>query len=85
MESSETVEVVASAVASKTTYAGGAASVFGMMMSIDLISWIGLSVAIGGFLMNWYYKRKEDSRSEELHKIRIKELQCNGDCRNVEK
>jgi len=53
-------EAAAATVASKATYTGGAVSLGGMALSSDLVAWAGLVVAVGGFLVNWHYRRKAD-------------------------
>ena len=47
----------------------------------DPITFIGLVVGVGGliisifsFLINWYYKRQENKRAEELHKLQTMKL-----------
>lgn len=39
----------------------------------DLGVIIGILVALGTFLMNWYYKAKEDKRAEKLFAQQLKE------------
>lgn len=41
--------------------------------STDISFIVGIVVALGTFFMNWYYKAKEDRRSEQLFKKQIKE------------
>lgn len=53
-------ETAAATVASKATYTGAGVSLGGMALSSDLVAWSGLVVAVGGFLVNWYYRRKAD-------------------------
>lgn len=75
-----TVEVAAgiSGAASKTTYAAAGAGFFGYLVSVDVIAWLGIFIAIAGFAVNLYYKRKENKRAEELHQIKMQ--QARGHC-----
>lgn len=68
-------EVAVAAAASKTTYAGGGAA-FGFAITHQfVIAVCGLLVAIGGFIVNWYFKHKADQRSQRLHDMRMELLQ----------
>ncbi len=67
----QTMEAAVSAAASKSTYAGAGTSVMGWMMSSEFTILIGLLVAVGGFLVNWYYKAKEDKRRQVEHDRRM--------------
>ncbi|WP_336982490.1 holin [Acinetobacter modestus] len=71
----ETSSAVTTA-AAKTTVVGGVATASAKILGLDPITLIGLVVAIGGliisifsFLINWYYKRQENKRAEEIHKL----------------
>ncbi len=73
----------------KTTVAGGitttGASLFSAIAQLDIVAKIGISIAllslsftVFSFLMNWYYKYKEDQykrnqdrRAEELHQLEL--------------
>lgn len=72
------VDVVASA-ATKTTYTGAAGGFIAHLLAIDVLAWFGIAVAVGGFIVNWYYKRQENARADEIHRLKVKELegQCN--------
>jgi len=69
-----------SSAASKTTYAGAASGFVAYLASIDVLAWLGITIALGGFVVNWYYKRLENKRAEEIHQLRKKEYEkdaCN--------
>lgn len=77
---------VATSAAAKTTVVGGGASVVGKFIGLDPVTTIGLAIGIGGllisvfsFLVNVYYKRQENIRAAEIHRLKVKELegQCN--------
>lgn len=62
-------EATASAVATKTTYAGSAATVGGWLVSSHAIALIGLGLALLGFIVNLVFKIREDRRQSEVHRI----------------
>lgn len=69
------VEMAASvsSAASKTTYAGAASGFLAYLASVDVLAWLGIAIALGGFAVNWYYKRLENKRANEIHQLRIKQ------------
>lgn len=66
----ETAAVI-SDVASKTTYIGGLGGFFAWLLSIDILPWAGLFVAMAGLIVNWYYRRRDDKRAQELHDFKM--------------
>lgn len=70
-----------SSAASKTTYAGAASGFVAYLASIDVLAWLGIAIALSGFAVNWYYKRLENKRADEIHQIALRK--ANGEC-NVE-
>lgn len=76
-EAAEIAAATLAAGAGKTVGYGGA--LVALLSSNAFYGAVGLLVAIGGFWMNWHYKRKEDRRSEaaarreqEEHDARMK-------------
>ena len=69
----ETAAVI-SDVASKTTYIGGLGGFFAWLLSIDILPWAGLFVAMAGLIVNWYYRRQENKRAQEIHDLTVKRL-----------
>lgn len=63
-----------SSAASKTTYAGAASGFLAYLASIDVLAWAGIALALAGFVVNWYYKRLENKRADEIHQLRMEEL-----------
>ena len=63
-----------SSAASKTTYAGAASGFVAWLASVDVLAWMGIALALAGFVVNWYYKRLENKRADEIHQLRMKEL-----------
>lgn len=69
--SNQTVEAAAAAAAYKATVGGAATSVFGWIVQDNLLTIIGVLVAVGGFLVNAYFKRRDTKRMEKLARTRI--------------
>ncbi len=68
---SHTVDATMAALGSKATYTGAGASIMGWMLSSEFGVLIGLLLGVGGFLINWYYKAKEDRRQQREHDRRM--------------
>lgn len=68
-------EVVVTSISGKATQAGAWVAFFSWLADERIIGLIGLSLAIAGFAVNSYYKRKEDRRAEELHAKRMKDYE----------
>lgn len=71
------VESIASSVTSKIGYTTAA--------STGLLGWIGSNqfavvtgflISLAMFLLTWYYKRQEDKRREERHKLALREAEA---------
>ncbi len=72
-------------ISTKTAVGGSIAGLSGKLLGLDPITAIGLLVAIAGllvsfmsFLINWYYKRQENKRAEQLHQIALSKAK--GEC-----
>ena len=74
------VEMAASvsSAATKTTYFGATSGFVAWLVSVDVLAWLGIAIALGGFVVNWYYKRLENKRAHEIHELKKKQLQ--GEC-----
>ena len=40
---------------------------FGKVALEDMAMWVGIITALGTFIVNWYYKAREDDRAEKRH------------------
>lgn len=60
------------AIGSKATYTGAGASILGWIMSSEFGILLGIILGVAGFMVNWYYKYKQDKRDQELHEQRMK-------------
>ncbi len=59
------------AAGSKATYTGATTSVVGWVLSSEFGVLVGLMLGVGGFIINWYYKAKEDRRQQAEHDRRM--------------
>ena len=75
------VEMAASvsSAATKTTYAGAASGFLAYLASVDVLAWLGIAIALVCFVVNWYYKRLENKRADEIHELKVKQWQGNCD------
>ncbi|ENX34886.1 hypothetical protein F889_01526 [Acinetobacter colistiniresistens] len=75
------VEAAASAAATATkftytTYTTAGVGVFSSWLySVDWVAVLGVSIALATFLLNLYYKRKENQRADEIHKLTKQKLE----------
>lgn len=70
----QAAEATIAAVAQKITVAGGSTAVLGGLTANEIAAFTGALVAVIGLLVQWYYKRKDDRRQDELHRARLAEL-----------
>ena len=42
-------------------------ALFGGVTLQEVAMWVGIITALGTFLVNWYYKAREDDRAEKHH------------------
>lgn len=70
-EQHATVDTTLATIGSKATYTGAGTSVFGWFTSNEFALLVGVIVAVGGFIVNWYYKHKEDKRRQAEHDQRM--------------
>lgn len=66
--SREHIEQVATAVADKVTLGGASTGVVGWLMDNNVLGLIGVCIALAGFVVNWYYKHKDDKRRDREHR-----------------
>lgn len=65
-----TVDVLATA-ANKSTYVGAATAAVGGMSASDIAAFGGLALAAAGFLINTYFRWRDDRRAQEESAQRI--------------
>lgn len=70
-EQQATYETTMAAIGSKATYTGASTSVVAWLLSSEFGMLAGLCIALAGFLVNWYYKAKDDKRAQAEHERRM--------------
>jgi hypothetical protein len=70
-EQQTTLDATLASVGSKATYTGATTSILGWVLSSEFGILLGVILGIGGFLVNWYYKAKQDSREQAEHDRRM--------------
>jgi hypothetical protein len=70
-EQHATFEATMAATGSKVTYGGAGATVFGWFTSNEFAVVAGVTIALGGFIVNWYYRHKEDRRRQAEHERKM--------------
>lgn len=71
----EAIEASVAASASKLTYGGAATVGLGWLLSSEGAVLVGMIVGVAGFIVNFYYKHKEDRRQERAAKLNEELLQ----------
>lgn len=65
------VDTAVASTASKTTYLGAGMTVGGWFLSSEFAVLIGIVLGVAGFIVNWYYKHKQDRRESLEHKRKM--------------
>lgn len=68
------LESAIAATASKATYTGASTSAVAWMLSSEFGMLVGIVLGLGGFIVNLYYKRKQDKREQVEHEKKMKSL-----------
>lgn len=74
----QAIEAAIAASASKVMYSGAGAAGAGIVLSNTVIGLLGLLIALAGFCVNSYYRRKQDRRDEREHQMRIDRMTERG-------
>jgi uncharacterized protein involved in propanediol utilization len=74
----QAAEAAVAAAAHKVTTAGAGTVVVGYLTLNDLCLVVGVIVTVAGFVVNLYYKRKQDRREAQLQEARIAALRAHG-------
>jgi membrane protein implicated in regulation of membrane protease activity len=82
----ETIEAAIAGAASKTTYVGAGAAGIGAWAASNILSLLGVVIAILGYITNWYFRREQDRREKAKddrekaeHEARMRSYQLNFD------
>lgn len=70
-EQQATLDATLASVGSKATYTGATTSVLSWVLSSEFGILLGVFLGIGGFMVNWYYKAKQDRREQVEHERRM--------------
>ena len=67
-------DAAVAASASKVMYTGGGVASTGFVLSNEVIGLVGLLIALAGFFVNLYYKRRDDKRLQAFHDAKMAQL-----------
>jgi hypothetical protein len=65
------IENTIATISGKTTYAGAGTTLAGWMLSSEFAVLAGLLLGVASFLVNTYYRIKQDRRDQREHELRI--------------
>ena len=65
------IDATLASAGSKATYTGATTSILGWVLSSEFGILFGIMLGLGGFIVNWYYKHKQDRREQEEHDRRM--------------
>lgn len=69
-----TADAVVASVASKATYVGAGTSFIGWLTTSEAGVAVGIILGIVGFIVNLYFKRREDRRQQEQHDAQMRAI-----------
>lgn len=73
VQSTPAAEMMSTA-ASKSTYIGAATAAWGGLSASDLAAIGGLILALAGFVVNLYFKMRDDRRAQAEHTARMGQM-----------
>lgn len=72
--SRDAIDATAATFGTKATYTGGGTAVVGGLTSNELLTIIGVVIALLGFLTNFYFQHRRDQREAREHERRMAQL-----------
>ena len=88
----QAIEAASAASATTATYGGAAGIGLGWLLSNDFAVLTGLLLGVAGFVVNLYFRTRQDRRAEREHALRVASIAgesraharngCNGRCRH---
>ena len=69
----QTIDATLAALGSKATYTGAGTSILAWLVSSQAAFLFGIVLGMGGFVVNWYYKHREDKRQQVEFERRMKD------------
>lgn len=70
----DAIDATAATLGTKATYTGGGTAVVGGLTSNELLTIIGVVIALLGFLTNFYFQHRRDQREAREHQRRMAKL-----------
>lgn len=67
-----TMDGTIAAAGSKATYTGAGMTVGGWLLSSEFAVLIGVLIGVAGFLVNWFYRHRQDERERAEHEARMR-------------
>jgi len=67
----QALEATIAAAAQKVAIGGGMGAVYGGLSANEIAAFVGAAVAVVGLVVQFYFKRKDDRRKAELHRLRM--------------
>lgn len=68
----QTMDGTIAAASSKATYTGAGMTVGGWLLSSEFAVLVGIVIGVAGFLVNWFYRHRQDAREREEHEARMR-------------
>lgn len=72
-QATHAADAALAAAGSKATYTGAGMTISGWFLSSEFAVLVGMMIGIGGFIVNWYYKHKQDRREHAEHLLRMQQ------------
>ena len=66
-------------VAPRVTTGGASAAALGWVLSNEVLGVIGVLIALAGWMTTWFYRRRDDRRAEQFHRVKMRRLQAGLD------
>lgn len=61
--------------ATKVTYTGAGMTISGWFFSSEFAVLMGVIIGVAGFIVNWYYRHKQDRREQVEHERRMRDYE----------
>lgn len=68
----QTLDATIAAAGSKATYTGAGMTIGGWLLSSEFAVLVGVVLGVAGFLVNWFYKHRQDLRERAEHEQRMR-------------
>ena len=68
-----TIDATLASVGSKATYTGAGFGFSGFLFSSEMGVFVGFCGVVGGLLLTWFYKRRQDRREQAIHDMHMQQ------------